>query len=83
MITTPDIQSQTEGYAIFSHYARVRVDAAGLRLGRAFRTAPVSRQTKNQKQFVTHRAFTHALPPSFGLRSFLSADPFCFCRLPP
>jgi hypothetical protein len=46
-----------------------RVDAARPRLGRAFRTAPASRQTINQQRFGTHRAFTHALPPSFGLRS--------------
>ena len=31
--------------------------------------APVSNQTINQKQFVTHRAATRALPPSPGLRS--------------
>jgi hypothetical protein len=29
------------------------------------------RQTKNQQQFVTHRTFTRALPPSLGLRSVL------------
>ena len=32
----------------------------------AFRTAPVSRQTIDQKQFVTRRAFTQALQPFFG-----------------
>ena len=66
-----------------SHCALVRVDAPQPGLGRSFRTTPVLRQTLDQKQFVTRRASTHALPPSFGLRSFLSADPFCFCRLPP
>jgi hypothetical protein len=40
------------------------LDAAWPRLGRAFRTAPVSRQTIIQEQFVTNRAFPHALPPS-------------------
>ncbi len=73
-VLTPNAQtnlrhSQTEGYAICSHFVLLRVGAAWPRLGRAFRTAPVSRQTINQKRFVTNRAFTHALPPSSGLRS--------------
>jgi hypothetical protein len=52
-----------DGCAFFFHFDLFRVDAAWPRLGRAFRTAPVSRQTIKQKRFVTHRAFAHALPP--------------------
>jgi len=75
-------QSQKEGYAIFSHFVLLRVGAAWPRLGRAFRTAPVSRQTINQERFVTNRAFTHALPPSSGLRSVPSPVSPCFFSLP-
>jgi hypothetical protein len=32
--------------------------------------------------FGTHRAFTHALPPSFGLRSVPFTVPPCFFPLP-
>jgi hypothetical protein len=32
--------------------------------------------------FGTHRAFTHALPPSFGLRSVPFTVPACFFPLP-
>ena len=32
--------------------------------------------------FGTHRAFTHALPPSFGLRSVPFTVPSCFFPLP-
>jgi len=61
------------------HFGLFRVGAAWPRLGRAFRTAPVSRQTINQKRFVTNRAFTHALPPSSGLRSVpFTRCPRCF-----
>src|SRR5579863_2774709 len=62
----------------FLHCVLFRVDAAWPRLGRAFRTAPVSRQTIKQERFGTHRAFTHALPPSFGLRSVPFAVPVLF-----
>jgi transcriptional regulator with XRE-family HTH domain len=66
----------------FSHFALLRVDAAWPRLRRAFRTAPVSRQTVNPKRFVTNRAFPHALPPSPGLSSALCPVPPCFFPLP-
>src|SRR5439155_16935668 len=42
--------------------------------------APVSRQTENQHQFVTHRAFTRTLPPSLGFRSVLFTVPLVFVR---
>ena len=45
----------------------------GLRRFRAKRTPTA---------FGTHRAFTHALPPSFGLRSALCSVPACFFPLP-
>ena len=54
----------------------------GRGLGRAFRTAPVSRQTINQNRFGTRRAFTHALPPSFALRFVPSPVSPCFSSLP-
>jgi len=46
----------------FAHCARLRVDAAPPRLARAFRMAPVSRQTK-PNAVGTHRALTRVLPP--------------------
>ena len=36
----------------------------------------------NPTPFGTHRAFTHALPPSFGLRSVPFTVPPCFFPLP-
>jgi hypothetical protein len=63
---------------IFPHFGFLQVDAAWPRLGRAFRTAPVSRQTIIQTRFVTNRAFPHALPPSPGLRSALCPVPGLF-----
>ena len=43
---------------------------------------PVSRQTITQERFGTHRAFTHALPPSLSLRSVPCTVPPCFSPLP-
>jgi len=42
--------------------------------------APVSRQTKNQQQFVTYRAVSRALPPSLGLRLVPFSVPSIFVR---
>ena len=80
--TTLNIQSQAEGYAIIlslrplpdgrrSAAARTGVsDCAGF----AAKLTPTP--------FGTHRAFTHALPPSFGLRSVPFTVPPCFFPLP-
>jgi hypothetical protein len=60
------------------HFGLLRVDgawAAARSVARAH--APVSRQTINQKRFVTHRAATRALPPFPRLRSVPSAFPAC------
>ena len=40
------------------------------------------RAKRNPTAFGTHRAFTHALPPSFGLRSVPFTVPPCFFPLP-
>jgi len=66
----------------FSHCASSGVGAlqTGLRRSLGAR-APVSRQTMNQQQFVTHRAATRALPPSLGLRSVLFTVPSVLVRL--
>jgi len=42
----------------------------------------VSRQTINQERFVTHRAATHALPPSPGSVLSLSPSRLGFFSLP-
>ena len=63
------------------HFALFRVDAAWPRLGRAFRTAPVSRQTKPKCVWHSPR-FHSRLPPSFGLRSIPFTVPPCFFPLP-
>ena len=52
-----------------SHYALLRVDAAWPRLGRAFRTAPVSRQTNPNR--VWHSPRFHSRPAT------LLRPPFC------
>jgi hypothetical protein len=59
---------------------RVRPSARAGTVDRAH--APVSRQTINQEQFVTHRAATRDLPPSFRLRSVPSPMSPCFSSLP-
>jgi len=61
--------SQMEGYAISSHFRLFRVDAAWPRLGRAFRTAPVSRQT--DPNLVWHSPRFHSRPAT------LLRPPFC------
>ena len=57
-----------------SHFVLFRVDAAWPRLGRAFRTAPVSRQTNpNRRLALTALSLTPCHPPS---ASVLSLSPF-------
>src|SRR5882757_2206152 len=75
------LQSQTEGCAIFSTapssgwtpLGRGSDGRFGLRRFRAKLTPT---------PFGTHRAITHALPPSFGLRSVPFTVPPCFFPLP-
>ena len=54
---------------LFSHFALLRVDAAWPRLGRAFRTAPISRQTDPNP--VWHSPRFHSRPAT------LLRPPFC------
>ena len=69
------------GFAVSFHFALFRVPPLsrgsdgrfGLRRFRAKLTPT---------PFRTHRAFTHALPPSFGLRSVPFTVPPCFFPLP-
>jgi len=56
-------------FASLSHFALLRVDAAWPRLGRAFRTAPVSRQTNPNP--VWHSPRFHSRPAT------LLRTPFC------
>src|ERR1039458_10820521 len=53
----------------FPHFVLFQVDAASPRLGRAFRTAPVSRQTKPNR--VWHSPRFHSRPAT------LLRPPFC------
>jgi len=55
----------------FSHSARFWVDAARPRLGRAFRTAPVSRQTNTNR--VWHSPRFHSRPATLPRPPFKSA----------
>src|SRR5580658_2221792 len=54
---------------LFPHFALLRVDAAWPRLGRAFRTAPVSRQTNPNRVWHSPRFPSRpaTLPPAFVL----------------
>ena len=67
---------------MFSHFAFVRLDAARPRLGLARFGLRWFRAKLTPTPFGTHRAFTHALPPSFGLRSVPFTIPPCFFPLP-
>src|SRR5271170_3448270 len=58
-----------EGYAVFFHFTLFRVNAARPRLGQAFRTAPVSRQTNPNR--VWHSPRFHSRPAT------LLRPPFC------
>src|SRR5439155_8719758 len=65
---------QAEGFASFIHFALFRVDAAWPRLGRSFRTAPISRQTNPNS--VWHSPRFHSRPAT------LPRPPFCpFARV--
>jgi len=65
---------------LFSPSVLFRVDAAWPRLGRAFRTAPVSRQTKDQSRLArTALSLMPCHPPS---ASVLSLPPASACFFP-
>src|ERR1017187_8087662 len=59
---------------LFPHFALVRVNAAWPRLGRAFRTAPVSRQTKTNP--VWHSPRFHSRPTTLLRPPFCPLSPF-------
>jgi hypothetical protein len=76
----PSSNPKRKATPIFPHFGLLRVDAASPRLGRAFRAAPVSRQTYRPRA-VWHSPRFHSRPATLpGLRSVPFTGSACFFR---